>query len=36
MSGKSKKAKRGKKLSASKKMEPTKPLTIYMKWTGTQ
>lgn len=32
MAGKAKKPKRGKKLSASKKMEPTKPLTIYAKW----
>lgn len=31
MAGKSKKAKRGKKLSASKKMEPTRTLTYYSK-----
>lgn len=32
MASKAKKGKRGKKLSASKKMEPTKPLAIYMKY----
>ena len=34
MANKAKKAKHGKKLSASKKMEPTKPLSIYMKYSG--
>ena len=32
MSAKRKMPKRRKKLSASKKMEPTKPLTIRVKW----
>lgn len=32
MAAKAKKAKRGKKLSGSKKMEPTKPLAIHVKW----